>query len=132
MALRRGWRQKCPSCGNGAVYRSYLKVADSCGSCGEELHHHRADDAPAYFTMLIVGHVMVGLALVVEKRFHPEMWVHFALWLPLCLGMTLWMLPRIKASLVGYQWALRMHGFDTSPDPSAPEGWPTGGSEQRR
>ena len=93
----------------------------ACGSCGEELHHHRADDAPPYFTMLIVGHVLVGGALSLEKAFAPSMWVHMALWLPLTLVLSLWLLPRIKGALIGLQWANRMHGFGDGPDPAAAE-----------
>ena len=65
------------------MFRRYLKVADECPSCGEELHHHRADDAPPYFTIIIVGHVVVSLLLAVEMAYRPPLWLHAALWLPL-------------------------------------------------
>lgn len=120
----RGWRQRCPACGEGAIYGKYLKVNDKCPKCGLELSHHRADDAPPYFTMTIVGHVVVGLVLIVERKYHPEMWVHVALWGPLTLLMSLWLLPRVKGALIGLQWAMRMHGFGTHPDPAEPEAWP--------
>ncbi len=123
-ALLRGWRQRCPACGTGAMYGKYLKVVDTCATCGQELHHHRADDAPPYFTMLIVGHVVVGSVLSVEMRYHPELWVHMVLWGPVTLGLSLWLLPRIKGALIGLQWALRMHGFGSAPDPALPEIWP--------
>jgi uncharacterized protein (DUF983 family) len=120
-ALRRGFAHKCPACGEGALYRNYLKVADACSRCGEELHHHRADDAPPYFTILIVGHVVGGGILLLEQAYAPETWVHYAIWLPLLLVMTLWLLPRVKGALVGLQWALRMHGFGgEEPQPEAP------------
>ena len=110
-ALKRGGRQTCPACGAGALYSSYLKVNPACPTCGEELHHHRADDAPPYFTMTIVGHVVVAGVLYLEKAFAPEPWVHALIWLPLLVLMSLWLLPRVKGALVGLQWALRMHGF---------------------
>lgn len=106
------------------MYGKYLKVVDRCATCRQELFHHRADDAPPYFTMFIVGHVVVGLVLFAEKRFHPEMWVHVMLWGPLTLLLSLWLLPRVKGALIGLQWAMRMHGFGSSPDPAAPETWP--------
>ncbi len=62
-ALLRGWRRRCPNCGAGPMLRGYLKVRDSCPVCGEELHHHRADDGPAYLTILIVGHLLAPLLL---------------------------------------------------------------------
>lgn len=111
-ALKRGGRQTCPACGKGALFSSYLKVNPACPSCGEELHHHHADDAPPYFTMTLVGHVVVAGILYLEKGFAPEPWVHAVIWLPLLVLMSLWLLPRVKGALIGLQqWALRMHGF---------------------
>jgi uncharacterized protein (DUF983 family) len=69
-SLLRGARLTCPACGKGAMFRRYLKVADTCPTCGDALHHHRADDAPPYFTIVIVGHIVVGLMLAVEMAAH--------------------------------------------------------------
>jgi uncharacterized protein (DUF983 family) len=104
--------QKCPACGSGAMFRRYLKVADHCARCGEALHHQRADDAPPYFTIVIVGHVVVSLVLAVEMAYRPPLWAHAALWLPLTVILTLLVLPVVKGALVALQWALLMHGFD--------------------
>lgn len=114
-ALLRGWRGRCPGCGGGPMMRSFLTVRQSCASCGEALHHHRADDAPAWATILIVGHVLVSLLLFVETRFAPPLWMHWAVWPAVTLGMSIWLLPRIKGMVVAMQWALRMHGFDETP-----------------
>jgi uncharacterized protein (DUF983 family) len=111
-SMLRGALLKCPACGVGAMFRRYLKVADSCSHCDEELHYHRADDAPAYFTIVIVGHIVVSLVLAVEMAYRPPIWLHITLWLPLTLILTLALLPSVKGALVGLQWALRMHGFD--------------------
>lgn len=110
-ALARGARCKCPSCGEGRLFRAYLKVADTCSSCGQELHHHRADDLPAYVVMSIVGHVVVGALLWVEVRYAPSFWVHAALWMPLTLALTLGLLQPVKGAIVALQWKLGMHGF---------------------
>jgi uncharacterized protein (DUF983 family) len=110
-AMWRGLRQCCPACGNGRLFGKYLKVVDRCAACGEEMHHHRADDAPPYFTIFIVGHITVGGILALETAYAPETWVHYVIWLPLLIVMSLWFLPRVKGALVGLQWALRMHGF---------------------
>jgi uncharacterized protein (DUF983 family) len=94
------------------MFGKYLKVADTCSACGEELHHHQADDAPPYFTMMIVGHVVVPLVLVVEKIWHPDVSIHFMLWTAVVLSMTFALMPAVKGAIVGLQWANRMHGFD--------------------
>ncbi len=111
-AMRRGTACTCPSCGKGPLFNRYLKVADTCSNCGEALHHHRADDAPPYFTIFIVGHLVVPLTLWTERVWQPEMWVHALLWIPLAIVMTLIMLPLVKGAVVGLQWALYMHGFE--------------------
>jgi uncharacterized protein (DUF983 family) len=112
LSLLRGARLTCPACGKGAMFRRYLKVAYNCPDCGEALHHHRADDAPPYFTIVIVGHVVVGLMLAVEMAYRPPIWLHASIWLPLTVLLALLLLPPIKGALVGLQWALLMHGFD--------------------
>jgi uncharacterized protein (DUF983 family) len=123
-SLLRGAAQKCPACGKGAMFRRYLKVVDTCPHCGEELHHHRADDAPPYFTIVIVGHIVVGLVLAVEMAYRPPLWVHAALWLPLTLILALTVLPIVKGALVALQWALLMHGFDLDAEEVIGDGLP--------
>jgi len=123
-AMLRGVRCRCPACGEGSVFRAFLKVADKCPSCGEELHHHRADDAPAYFTITIVGHIVIAGVLILEQAFAPATWVHMALWVPLTLVLSLLLLPVVKGALVGLQWAQRMHGFSGVEEVAEPEPMP--------
>lgn len=94
------------------MFHAYLKVSDACPKCGEELHHQRADDAPPYMTIFVVGHI-IGAMLMVADGHYPAlpMWIHMVVWPLLVVLMSLWFLPRIKGALIGYQWALRMHGF---------------------
>ena len=110
-AMARGFMGKCPACGTGKLFRKYLKVQDTCPDCGEELYHHQADDAPAYFTILIVGHILVPMALVVEQTWKPSIAFSIGLWIPAIIVSCLALLPRIKGALVGFQWSRRMHGF---------------------
>jgi uncharacterized protein (DUF983 family) len=118
-AMWRGALGRCPHCGEGRMFGRYLKVMDKCQSCGEELHHHRADDAPPYFTMMIVGHIVVASVLAVEIAWHPQLWVHMVLWLPITVALSLWLLPRVKGAIVGMQWANHMHGFNPDHEPDS-------------
>ena len=102
------------------MMQGYLTVRDACPACGEALHHQRADDAPAYFTMFVVGHLVVGGVLSLEKAFAPPTWVQLSVWLPMTLVLSLALLPVIKGALVALQWALRMHGFGSGRDPALP------------
>ena len=119
------WRSalcRCPNCGKGKLYRSYLKVNDSCAECGEELSHHRADDLPPYIAIMIVGHVLVGVMLHLEMAWHVSPTFYLYTLVPLAIILPLLMLPSIKGAVVGMQWANLMHGFDCKyPDPAAPD-----------
>ncbi|PWE33892.1 hypothetical protein DDZ14_04010 [Maritimibacter sp. 55A14] len=110
-AMLRGWRRKCPSCGAGPLMRSYLKVRGSCAVCGQELHHHRADDGPAYLTILIVGHLMAPLLLWASVSLQPDPLILAVSFSVGCVALSLFLLPRLKGAIVGLQWAKRMHGF---------------------
>lgn len=111
-AMWNGFTQKCPNCSKGKLFDRFLKVADTCEHCGEALHYQRADDAPAYFTISIVGKIIVGLFVWVELAYQPPYWVHAALWIPCLIVMALFALPLIKGAIVGLQWANYMHGFN--------------------
>lgn len=113
-AMKRGWKQCCPACGTGRIYGGYLKVNDACPSCKEELHHQRADDAPPYFTMSIVAHIVVFGILFLEQNYSLDLWIQLAIWLPAVVILSLVLLPRIKGALIAYQWANRMHGFGST------------------
>ncbi|MBB96828.1 MAG: hypothetical protein CML68_19795 [Rhodobacteraceae bacterium] len=113
-AMLKGWRLKCPSCGSGPLMRGYLTVTPVCPVCREELHHQRADDGPAYLTILIVGHLMAPLLLVVFEIWRPEPLVLFTIFAVGCVGLSLYLLPRLKGAMIGFQWARFMHGFGRS------------------
>ena len=102
----------CPCCGRGRMFGAFLKVNDRCDVCGEELHHHRADDFPAYVVIFIVGHLLVPAVLYVETNFAPSYWTHLALWLPTTLILTLGLLQPVKGAIVALQWRMGMHGFE--------------------
>ncbi len=110
-ALRRGWRLRCPNCGSGPMLKGYLKVRDACPACGEALHHQRADDGPAYLTILVVGHLLAPLMLWVYPTFRPEPLVLAAIFVTASVALSLFLLPRMKGIMVAFQWAKRMHGF---------------------
>ena len=110
--LMRGLRGLCPACGEGHMFRKYLKVADACPKCGEELQHHRADDFPAYLDIVIVGHVLIPIVLAVETELAPPMWLSMTGWPLIALVATLGLLQPIKGAVVAMQWFLGMHGFE--------------------
>src|SRR6202140_5524608 len=111
-ALKRGFRGRCPRCGEGKVFRAFLKVDDHCSVCAQDFTPHRADDLPAYLVIVIVGHVVVPTILWIETDFSPSVPLQLAIYLPFTLILSLLLLQPVKGAVVGVQWALRMHGFD--------------------
>ncbi len=115
-AMTRGLRGRCPHCGEGRLFASFLKTVDRCECCEAEMHHHRADDLPAYLVVVIVGHIVVGAFMGVEATSTLSTWQHLAIWVPLTVGSALALLRPIKGAVVGLQWALYMHGFGGEAD----------------
>lgn len=110
-ALLRGWRRRCPQCGVGPMMKGYLQVHDSCPICGEDLHHHRADDGPSYITILVLGHLAAPILSAIYFATTPDPFVLSAVSIVIVVAAALWMLPRVKGAFVALQWAKRMHGF---------------------
>ncbi|HET9068285.1 MAG TPA: DUF983 domain-containing protein [Amaricoccus sp.] len=109
-ALWRGWRRLCPACGAAPMMDGYLTVRRTC-SCGTDLHHHRADDGPAWATILITGHILAPVMLIVFFAWQPEGWQMAIGFSVVFVALSLWLLPRLKGLFVALQWAKRMHGF---------------------
>lgn len=108
----RGMMGRCPNCGSGALFDGFLAVHDRCPVCGEALHHHRADDAPPYIVMSIVGIFVIGVMFYVEIAYEPALWIHAAIFLPLTIILSLGLLRPTKGIMIALQWAKRMHGFN--------------------
>jgi uncharacterized protein (DUF983 family) len=96
--MKRGFFGRCPHCGEGRMFRAFLKVADRCSVCGEEFHHHRADDFPAYIVIVIVGHITVPMVLSMETHVAPPYWVSIALWPAVVVGLSLALLQPVKGA----------------------------------
>ncbi|MTH63444.1 DUF983 domain-containing protein [Paracoccus shanxieyensis] len=114
-AMLRGAMRRCPACGRGALFQGYLTVRDHCPHCHEDLSHQRADDGPAYLTILLVSHLGAPLLLAVFLAWRPSamsMLLGFGLG---AIVLSLGLLPVIKGAFVGFQWARRMHGFGEKP-----------------
>lgn len=103
---RVGLQCRCPQCGEGRLFRSFLAFADRCTACGADFRIQDAGDGPAVFVILIAGAILAPLAILFL------LWTKSALWtalifMPLSLGLCLWMLPVFKATLFALQWRYR-------------------------
>ena len=103
--FKRGLLRRCPNCGEGHLFRGYLKVEPRCQACGHNNALYRADDGPAYFTMLIVGHLVIAPLLCLSFILTWPVAVVIALTLALVATATLSLLPLVKGAFIGVQWA---------------------------
>lgn len=120
-AMRRGFVGRCPACGEGRLFASFLKTAPQCERCGTAFHHHRADDLPAYLVIFVVGHVVVAGFMGVERAMPLALWQHLAIWGSITVFGSLALLQPFKGAVVGLQWAFHMHGFDDEEEPAPPD-----------
>jgi uncharacterized protein (DUF983 family) len=118
-AMLRGTRGRCPACGEGKLFQGYLKVADHCPSCGEAMHHQRADDGPAYLTILLVSHLGAPILLASFIAWRPSAMTMIMTFGLGAIVLSLLLLPRIKGAMIGLQWARRMHGFGDAAEPAS-------------
>jgi uncharacterized protein (DUF983 family) len=105
--LLRGLKHRCPDCGEGSLYSGYLKVRQTCQACGHDLSAYRADDGPAYFTILLVGHLIIAPALVFPVVWEASPWIVVPVSLSLLTALVLTILPRIKGAFIGGLWSIR-------------------------
>lgn len=116
-AIGRGIAKTCPACGRGRLFCGYLKAVETCAACGEDLSHQRADDAPPYVTIVIVGHIVLGSLVTLDSlNITRPLWLDALLWPALTLFLALALLPCAKGAIIGLQWALKMHGFSGTAD----------------
>jgi uncharacterized protein (DUF983 family) len=108
-SMLRGFMLRCPRCGEGHLLHAYLKPVDHCAACGEPFGHIRADDFPPYLTILVVGHIVMPFVLLFGKS-DLSTTAQIALWLPVTLGLTLLLLPRLKGAIIGLMWSMGMTG----------------------
>ena len=107
-AIGRGLRCRCPACGQTHVFNGWLRVVPQCLVCGAPLGRYRADDAPPYFTIFAVGHIVIPLLFLTETSLHPPLWVHAAIWLPVSGILATLLLRPIKGATVGLMLKLGM------------------------
>ena len=107
-ALGRGLLGRCPACGNSHLFNGFLRVVSECSNCGAPLGLARADDAPPYFTILIVGHIVVPAMLLMQRASDPPMWLLSAIFLPLTFFLALGLLRPVKGATVGLMVTFNM------------------------
>lgn len=117
-AVKRGLALRCPSCGRGRLFAGYLRQADACSACGLRTGLIRADDGPAWATILLVGHLISPMFFLFATR-HETPWLPFVAIASLVMVLSLLLLPRMKGLFIGLIWATRTAENDVLQDPAA-------------
>ncbi|MGI4803023.1 MAG: DUF983 domain-containing protein [Janthinobacterium lividum] len=107
-AVFRGLKGLCPACGQTHAFKGWLSVVPECLVCTAPLGRYRADDAPPYFVLFLVGHIVIPLMFWVETAYHPELWVQAAVWLPVSCGLAAALLRPVKGATLGWMLKLGM------------------------
>ena len=107
-AIRRGLLGRCPSCGKSHLFNGYLRVVTNCAHCDAPLGLARADDAPPYFTIFLVGHIVIPLMMYVDRVHAPSTLTMSLIFLPMTLILSLVLLRPIKGGTVGLMVNLNM------------------------
>ena len=100
-----GLRQRCPNCGEAPVFAGYLRLRESCPQCGADFRHADAGDGPAVFVILLVGALVVPIGFILQFGLQWPAWAALGLTFALTIGLSLWLLPIFKATLLSLQWA---------------------------
>ncbi|MEZ5871881.1 MAG: DUF983 domain-containing protein [Nitratireductor sp.] len=102
--VQAGLQGACPRCGVGKLYSGVLTPAKRCMNCGLDYSFIDSGDGPAVFVIMILGFLVLGLALAFEAAFHPPIWLHIILWVPLIIVMSVWGLRFGKAMMTAMQY----------------------------
>ena len=113
-SMLRGLKGRCPHCGQGKLFRSYLKVQDACPTCAHNLSKYPADDGPAYFTILLTGHLVIGPMLFFPIIWEANPWIVAPVTLSILLGVVLSGLPVVKGAFIGTLYHLRVTREDSA------------------
>src|SRR3569833_1066901 len=106
-AARRGILGRCPCCGKGQLFARYLKQFDKCAACGESYAGLRTDDVAPWATIIVVGHVFLPLAFIVDLTHIMPLWAELTLWSGVFVALSMALLPRAKGMMLGVLWQTR-------------------------
>ena len=96
----------------------YLTRVPSCSSCNLDLSEIRADDGPAWATLIVVGHVLAPLMVILGRDERVPVWAAIALLLAAMLAGVAWTLPRAKGLFIALIWRTGATGEDSFDHPA--------------
>ena len=108
LSLLRSFKKRCPRCGKGKLFSSYLKPNLSCSHCNEDLSIYRTDDFGSWLTIIMSGIIIIPLILTIEQTYAPPLWIQAVIWIPITLTLVLLLLPIAKGTCLTIMWIIKM------------------------
>ncbi len=109
--LKTGFAGRCPRCGEGKLLNGLLAVRPACSHCGLNFSNSEKGDGPAFFAISIVGTLAAIGAVLTEVFFQPPYWVHAALWIPVSIIGSLYVLRWSKGIIIAMQYKHQQEAF---------------------
>ena len=103
--LKRGLAMKCPNCGKAKLFRAFLKPVEHCPSCGVNWGEVRADDGPAWASMLVAGHLTAPVFHWIVFKTDIPTWASITAISLLLVLLCLALLQPIKGLFMAIIWA---------------------------
>ncbi len=94
---------KCPVCGKGKLFRSYLKVASACRACGTDFKAAETGDGPVVFVLLIAGFASCIGMMISLLSYNWPIWLLLSVWPAVAVGLSLILMPGLKGLMVASQ-----------------------------
>ena len=108
VAMARGFTGRCPCCGKGGLFSAWLRQMPACTICQAPLGAVSADDAPPYFVIFLVAHVVIGTQVLADGWLDLSLVTEAAIFLPLTLILSLGLLRPVKGATIGLMLQLGM------------------------
>ena len=104
--LINGLKLRCPRCAQGKLLRGYISPRAACSACGEDFSPYKAEDGPAWLTILIVGHIVVPLMVSVVAAEILPLWAELTIAISAALALVALILPRAKGFFMAVLWMI--------------------------
>jgi uncharacterized protein (DUF983 family) len=104
--MLRGLRGRCPCCGEGRLFQGWLRQVPACSVCQAPVGLARGEDAPPYFVIFIVAHLVIGTQVMTDAWLDLSLTTEAAIFLPLTLALCMGLLRPVKGATIGLMMQL--------------------------
>jgi uncharacterized protein (DUF983 family) len=118
--LRRGLHRRCPVCGQGKIFRRWVRMAERCPRCHFRFQREPGEWLGSWFLNICLAQVLVVVVLigcVVAFYPHPPIAVLAGLGVGVAVVFPVWFFPYSRTIWVSIDLAMRPLELDEDVDP---------------